>query len=161
MQSGIMQDFLKKIKKAMKKVVITSGYFNPLHIGHINLMRDAKKLGDFLVVIVNNDQQVKIKGSTPFMPETERMEIIKAIKYVDDIFLSIDKTGGQEESLEALAKKYKSHKLFFAKGGDRNIDNLPPEERKVCEEFQIEIVNSVGGGKVQSSSWLLKNIKNI
>jgi len=144
------------MQKATKKVIITSGYFNPLHIGHINLMRDAKKLGDFLVVIINNDEQVKIKGSTPFMPETERMEIIKAIRYVDDIFLSIDKTAGQEKSLEKLAQKYKGHKLFFAKGGDRNIDNLPLEERKVCEEFQIEVVNGVGGGKVQSSSWLLK-----
>ena len=145
----------------MQKIIITSGYFNPLHIGHINLMRDAKKLGDFLIVIVNNDEQVKVKGSTPFMPEAERMEIVKAIKYVDDIFLSIDKTIGQEKSLEVIANRYKGHKLFFAKGGDRNINNLPPEERRVCEEFQIEVINGIGGGKVQSSSWLLKNIKNI
>ena len=75
----------------MKKIVVTSGYFNPLHIGHINLIREAKKLGEFLVVIVNNDEQVKIKGSDPFMPESERMEIIKALKHVDEVFLSIDK----------------------------------------------------------------------
>ena len=63
----------------MKKIIITSGYFNPLHIGHINLIKDAKKLGDFLVVIVNNDEQVRIKGSVPFMPEQERIEIIKPL----------------------------------------------------------------------------------
>ena len=79
------------MQKATKRVVITSGYFNPLHIGHINLIREAKKLGDFLVVIVNNDEQVKVKGSVPFMPEQERMEIVRALRYADDVVLSVDK----------------------------------------------------------------------
>ena len=57
----------------MKRVVITSGFFNPIHIGHINLIKEAKKLGDYLVVIINNDSQVKMKGSDEFMPERERM----------------------------------------------------------------------------------------
>jgi len=70
----------------MKKVVITSGYFNPIHIGHINLIKEAKALGDFLVVIVNNDEQVKAKGSVPFMSAQERMAIIKDIKHVDEVF---------------------------------------------------------------------------
>jgi cytidyltransferase-like protein len=136
----------------MKKIVITSGYYNPLHIGHINLIKEAKNQGDFLVVIVNNDEQVKIKGSTPFMPEQERIEIIKALRYADDVVLSIDKDGSVIESLKMVAKLYPGE-LFFAKGGDRNIDNIP--EKKVCEEFNIKIINNVGGGKVQSSSWLL------
>ena len=87
----------------MKKIVITSGYFNPAHIGHINLFREAKKLGDILVVIVNNDEQVKIKESLPFMPEKERVEIVKAIKYVDEVFLSIDKDRSVQKSLKAVA----------------------------------------------------------
>lgn len=146
--------------KSNKKVVITSGYFNPAHIGHVNLMRDAKKLGDFLVVIVNSDEQVKIKGSAPFMPEVERVEIVKAIKYVDEVFLSIDKDRTVAESLAAVAKKYPDAELFFAKGGDRNSGNIPENETKSCKDFNITIINDVGGGKVQSSSWLIENVAN-
>ena len=143
----------------MKKIVITSGFFNPLHIGHINLIKKAKELGDFLVVIVNNDQQVKIKGSIPFMPEQERIEIIKVLRYADDVILAVDKDSTVAESLIAVAKKYPNAELFFAKGGDRNSGNIPENETKACEDFNIKIINNVGGGKVQSSSWLLQNIK--
>jgi len=139
----------------MKKIVITSGYFNPIHIGHINLIREAKKLGDFLVVIVNNDQQVKLKGSVPFMSEHERIEIIKALRYADDVILAVDKDAFVPESLKTIVKKYQGE-FIFAKGGDRNFDNLPESEKRVCREFDINVVNNVGGGKVQSSSWLLK-----
>ena len=141
----------------MKKVIITSGFFNPLHIGHINLIREAKKLGDFLVVVVNNDKQVEIKGSFPFMPEQERIEIIRSLRYADDVILSVDKDGTVAKSIESIAKKYPGVKLFFAKGGDRNSGNIPENETKVCQEFNVEIINGVGGGKIQSSSWLLKN----
>ena len=139
----------------MKKIVITSGYFNPVHIGHINLIREAKKLGDFLVVIVNNDAQVKVKGSVPFMPEQERIEIIKALRYADEVILSIDKDASVIESLKMVSRKYPGE-LLFAKGGDRHSGNIP--EAEVCNECNIKIINNVGGGKVQSSSWLLKNV---
>lgn len=139
------------------KVVITSGFFNPLHVGHLNLMRESKKLGDFLVVILNNDQQVKIKGSVSFMSEKERFEIINDLRYVDEVFLSVDNDITIAKSLEYIAKKYKSSQLIFAKGGDRNLGNLPDSEKKVCEDFGIEIMSNVGGGKVQSSSWLINN----
>lgn len=149
------------MEKAMEKVIITSGYFNPLHIGHINLIREAKKLGNFLVVIVNNDKQVKIKGSSPFMGEQERIEIVKALKYADDVMLSVDiEDGFQAKSLEFLAKKYSDCEIIFAKGGDRNFNNLPECEKKVCCDFNIKVINNVGGGKVQSSSWLLKKSVN-
>jgi cytidyltransferase-like protein len=144
--------------KSNKKIVITSGYWNPLHIGHINLIREAKKLGDFLVVIVNSDEQVKIKGSIPFMPQRERMEIIRALKYANDVVLSIDKDESVIESLKMIVKKYPG-KFFFAKGGDRNIDNIP--EKDICGRLGIKIINNVGGGKVQGSSWLLKNVSKI
>ena len=145
--------------KSNKKVVITSGYFNPLHIGHINLIKEAKKLGDFLVVIVNNDNQVKIKGSVPFMPEQERIEIIKALRYADDVILSVDKDGTVAESLKFIAEKYPDSELLFAKGGDRNSGNIPEGETKVCQKFNIKVINNVGGDKIQSSSWLLSRIK--
>ena len=143
----------------MKKVVITSGFFNPLHIGHINLIREAKKLGDFLVVIVNNDEQVKIKGSTPFMAEQERIEIVKALRYADQVMLAVDKDGFVPESLKAIVKQHQGE-YIFAKGGDRNFDNLPESEKKVCKEYNIRVVNNVGGSKVQSSSFLISNVKN-
>ena len=139
----------------MRKVIITSGYWNPLHIGHISLIKAAKKLGDFLVVIVNNDKQVKIKGSVPFMPEQERIEIIKSLRYADDVVLSIDKDGSVVESLKMVAKKYPGD-LFFAKGGDRNSGNVP--EFGICKDLKIKIINGVGGDKIQSSSWLLSKI---
>ena len=138
-----------------KKIVITSGFFNPVHIGHMNLMKEARALGDFLVVIVNNDKQVKIKGSMPFMAEKERMEIIKALKYVDEVFLSVDKDGFVPKSLKAVVVKYPGE-FIFAKGGDRDFDNLPESEKQVCKDFNIKVVSGVGGGKVQSSSWLIK-----
>ncbi len=140
--------------KTNKKIIITSGFFNPLHIGHINLIREAKKRGDFLVVIVNSDEQVRVKESVPFMPEQERIEIIKALRYADDVVLSVDKDGSVIESLKMIAKKYPGE-LYFAKGGDRNVDNIP--EKKICAKLGIKIISNVGGGKIQSSSWLLKN----
>ena len=139
----------------MKKIVITSGYYNPAHIGHINLMAEAKQLGDYLIVIVNSDEQVKMKGSIPFMPEQERIEIIKAIKYVDEVFLSIDKDKTIIKSLEEVAKRYLENELIFAKGGDSTFENVP--ELDVCKRLGVKAVLGVGGGKVQSSSWLLKN----
>jgi len=144
----------------MKKIVITSGFFNPLHSGHINLFRESKKLGDCLVVIVNNDEQVKIKGSEPFMTEKERIEIIKSLKYVDDVLLSIDRdTGWQHKTLTALAEKYNDSELILTKGGDRNMDNLPKTEKEVCKKYNIQLVANVGGVKTQSSSWLIESVK--
>lgn len=145
----------------MAKIVITSGFFNPLHIGHINLIREAKKLGDFLVVIVNNDEQVKLKGSIPFMSQEERIEIIKALRYADDVILASDCFKDEKEvpipaTLEALAQKY-GEGIIFAKGGDRDIDHIPWQEREICKKYNIKVVTNVGGGKVQSSSWLIKN----
>jgi len=144
----------------MKKIVITSGYFNPLHVGHINLMSEAKKLGDFLVVIVNNDEQVRLKGSVSFMKEQERLEIIKTLKFVDDVFLSVDKSRCIAKSLRDIAESYPKAELIFAKGGDRNSGNIPTEETEVCVKYNIKIINDVGGKKVQSSSWLIKNAIN-
>jgi len=143
-----------------KRIVITSGFFNPLHIGHINLFKEAKALGDFLVVIVNNDDQVKIKRSTPFMKQEERIGIIQELKHADEVFLSIDKDGTVAKSLEFIAQKYPGE-IFFAKGGDRNFDNIPESEKSVCQNFNIKVVNGVGGDKVQSSSWLLSSKKAV
>jgi len=155
---------LSNMQKAIRKIVITSGYFNPLHIGHINLIREAKKLGDYLVVIVNNDEQVEFKRSAPFMSQNERMEIIKELKPVDEVFLSIDNYPEDKvpisKSLRIIAQKYSGCEIIFAKGGDRDFDSLPEREKAVCKEFNIKVVSNVGGGKIQSSSWLIRNIES-
>lgn len=138
----------------IKKIVVTSGYYNPIHIGHINLMREAKKIGDFLVVIVNNDEQVKVKGSFPFMPEQERVEIVKALSFVDEVVLSADSDKAVSKTLEQIFQRYNDKKLFFAKGGDSTMENVP--ELSICEKYNANLILAVGGNKVQSSSWLIE-----
>jgi len=142
----------------MKRISIVSGYFNPIHVGHINLFKKAKEISDFLIVIVNNDKQAKLKTGFVFMPELERMEIIKAIRYVDEAFLSIDGDRSVVKSLEQIFGKHPKHDFIFANGGDREKNNIP--EAEICKKLGIKIIDEVGGGKVQSSSWLLKNIKD-
>ena len=140
------------------RVVIISGYFNPLHTGHLDYIQAASKLGDKLIVIVNNDKQVKLKGSVPFMKETERMRIVNAIKGVDQVTLSTD-TG--ESVVETLKSLYNEHavgyffdSMIFANGGDRKKNNSPEEE--FCAWRTIKTIYNVGGKKTQSSSELLK-----
>jgi D-beta-D-heptose 7-phosphate kinase/D-beta-D-heptose 1-phosphate adenosyltransferase len=137
-----MSDLLDKIK-----IVCASGYFNPLHKGHVEYLEKAKSLGNYLIVIVNSDEQRKLKGSKEFMDQQERMNIVKALRCVDEVFLSIDKDGTVCESLKAI----KPH--IFAKGGDRFASEIP--EAKVCNDLNIEMVDGLGN-KIQSSSWLLK-----
>tara|TARA_Y100000034_G_C6897105_1_gene413835 strand:- start:1553 stop:1975 length:423 start_codon:yes stop_codon:yes gene_type:complete len=134
-------------------LVITSGYFNPLHKGHVEFLTKAKALGEQLLVIVNSDAQVKIKGSKPFMKEEERLIIIEALKVVDKALVSLDKDGSQCATLQVLLEQQKGKKLCFANGGDRHIGDIP--EAKICEEYGVELVDGLGE-KIQSSSSLLK-----
>lgn len=139
---------LKKLSSLFRKpiVVAASGYFNPIHKGHIEYLEKAKKLGDKLVVIVNSDQQRAIKGSKEFMDENERMLIVKALRCVDEVILSVDKDGTVCESLKLIRPD------IFAKGGDRFASEIP--EAKVCSDLNIFMVDGLGN-KIQSSSWLL------
>ena len=150
---------MKKIKNL--KVVIVSGYFNPLHAGHIRLLKDAAKLGDYLFVIINNDAEVIIKGSKQFMSAKERAEIVGSLKFVDETFISVDVRDGTVcKTLDWCVKALKSMKeyefeLIFANGGDRKFKGDIPE-RFVCYNHGIKMVFGVGGKKIQSSSKLLK-----
>lgn len=134
----------------MKKkiVVAVSGYFNPLHVGHLEMMERAKKLGDKLVVIVDNDYQVKLKGSVPFFSQADRMKIVSAIKWVDEVFLSIDRDSSIAKSLAAVKPN------IFAKGGDRNANNIPSSETDICRKLNIRRVDGLGK-KIRSSSTLI------
>ena len=137
-----------------KIVVATGGGFAPLHEGHIRLFKEAKQLGDVLVVMLNSDAQVKKKkGSTFYPSENERKEIIESIRYVDKVIIDPGKDTTCEEALKLIKPD------ILAKGGDRVPGAMPEIELKVCEEFGIKIVYNGGGEKVQSSSWLVKRTK--
>ena len=140
------------------KVVVISGYFNPIHTGHLDYINAASDMGDKLVVIVNNDKQVSIKGSTPFMEEVQRMRIVHSIKGVNKTVLSIDIDGAVTETLKLIYDEYSVDYFFdsmvFANGGDRTKGNSPEEE--YCNWRGIRTAYNVGGKKTQSSSELLK-----
>jgi D-beta-D-heptose 7-phosphate kinase/D-beta-D-heptose 1-phosphate adenosyltransferase len=143
---------MKKNKK-QQKIVAVSGGFDPLHIGHIRLFQEARKLGDKLIVILNNDNWFKVKGKPVFMTHHERKEIIEALECVDKVIVSNHKKGTKDISICKELLKIKPH--IFANGGDRFADNIP--EFKLCNDLGIEMVFNVGkGGKIRSSSELLK-----
>ncbi|MFA5133853.1 MAG: adenylyltransferase/cytidyltransferase family protein [Patescibacteria group bacterium] len=138
-------------------VVAVSGGFDPLHIGHVRLMQEAKKLGDRLVVILNNDNWLKKKKGYFFMPQDERVEVIKALSCVDDVLLTSHLENPEDMSVCAEIIKLKPD--IFANGGDRNNNNIP--EIAAAESVGCALVYNVGaGGKVQSSSWLLKKFSD-
>ena len=138
----------------MKKAIIVSGYFNPIHKGHIEYFQNAKAQGNELFVIVNNDLQRSLKGSKEFQDENERVFIVENLRMVDKCFLSIDKDRTVVESIKMIFNQFrKEYQFVFANGGDQNNDTIP--ERLICEELGIELIDGLGG-KIQSSSWLLK-----
>lgn len=143
----------------MKKpvVVAVSGGFDPIHIGHVRMFKEAKKLGDELVVILNNDNWLTDKKGKPFMPEQERKEIIEAIKGVDRVILTDHAPGDPDRSVCRALRAINPD--IFANGGDRHPEGDPVPEVELCKELGIKMVYNVGqGGKVQSSSWLIAKV---
>jgi cytidyltransferase-like protein len=139
----------------MKKAIIVSGYFNPIHKGHIEYFQNAIRNGDELFVIVNSDYQRSLKGSKEFQDEKERVFIVENLRLVDKCFLSKDRDKTVIEFIKMIHNKFcNEYHLVFANGGDQNNDTIP--ERPICEELGIELIDGLGE-KVQSSSWLLKN----
>lgn len=137
-----------------KKAIIVSGYFNPIHKGHLEYFLNAKSLVNFLFVIVNNDHQRALKESKEFQLEEERMLIVSYLKPVDKAILSIDTDRTVCETIAKIAKEYgNDYDLAFANGGDQNNDTIP--ERAICEKMGIRLLDGLGD-KIQSSSWLLK-----
>lgn len=130
----------------MPIAVCVSGYFDPLHVGHIEYMRRAKLKGDMLVVIVNNDKQAELKKGRAFMPVQERAQILQSLRLVDQVYVSFDEDRTVCKTLEMV------HPDVFCNGGDQNNDSIP--EAEICKKLGIELVDGLGE-KVQSSSWLL------
>ncbi|RCS27708.1 cytidyltransferase [Polaribacter sp. WD7] len=140
----------------MEKAIIVSGYFNPIHKGHLEYFNNAKAMADKLFVIVNNDLQRELKGSKEFQKEDERLFIVQNIKAVDKAFISIDEDRTVCASIQKIYSDFgDKYHLGFANGGDQNNDSIP--EVPVCKELGIDLIDGLGD-KVQSSSWLLKNI---
>jgi cytidyltransferase-like protein len=142
-------------------IVVVSGGFDPIHVGHVRLFEQAKALGDRLIVILNNDNWLKKKKGQVFMKQDERKEIIEAFRAVDGVVVSEHEENPADMSVSA--KLAELHPDIFANGGDRNEkDAANPasslyKDIEVCKKLGIKMVFAVGqGGKVQSSSWLLK-----
>tara|TARA_B100001175_G_scaffold295685_1_gene283971 strand:- start:52 stop:480 length:429 start_codon:yes stop_codon:yes gene_type:complete len=138
----------------MKKIaIIVSGYFNPIHKGHIEYFNIAKSKGDYLFVIVNNDIQRELKGSKKFMLQDERLIIIENIKCVDKVFLSVDKDRTVIKTIEKISNQFSDdYLLYFANGGDQNNKTIP--ESDICSKLGIRMIDGLGN-KIQSSSWVL------
>ena len=139
----------KRTKMKKEKVVIVSGYFDPLHVGHLEYLRMASQLGDTLLVIVNNDEQAKLKKGESFMNEKDRMEIIYALECVDEVLISCDSDESVCKSIELAAQFKPMADLIFAKGGDRHFGEVP--EVEICEKLGIEMIGNLGE-KIRSSS---------
>jgi len=139
----------------MKKIaIIVSGYFNPLHKGHLEYFEKAKSKGEELFVIVNSDYQRELKGSKKFQDENERILIISHLKLVNKTILAIDKDRTVQETIKQIHAQYSNdYELFFANGGDQNNNTIP--EIAICKKLGIKLIDGLGD-KIQSSSWLLK-----
>lgn len=142
----------KKMRKE-KIIVAVSGGWDPIHIGHVRLFNESKKLGDELVVILNNDNWLTAKKGYVFMPEKERKEVIEGLRAVDKVVLTSHIKNDPDRSVCRELRKLRPD--IFANGGDRVAGNIP--EYALCAELGIKMVFGIGrGGKIQSSSWLLE-----
>jgi len=124
-------------------IIIASGYFDPIHVGHIEYLKLAKQLGDKLIVVLNNEQQCVLKKGTSFMPQEERKIIIEALEFVDEVFESIDKDKSICESIKAITEKYKGEKVIFANGGDRFVYEIPETPIWCGDSRRIRKENSI------------------
>lgn len=155
-----MKKVSKKNRSGKRKpvVVAVSGGFDPVHIGHVRMFEAARKLGDKLLVILNNDNWLALKKGAVFMSEKERKEIIESIRSVDEVVLTKHAPGTSDISVCSELRELRPH--IFANGGDRKPTGDPVPEAVLCKELGIKMVYNVGrGGKIQSSSWLLKGYK--
>jgi glycerol-3-phosphate cytidylyltransferase/D-beta-D-heptose 7-phosphate kinase/D-beta-D-heptose 1-phosphate adenosyltransferase len=133
------------------KVVIVSGYFNPLHGGHLDMIEAARAMGDKLIVIVNNDKQQLMKKGKIILDEKNRLRLLRALRDVDQVVLSIDEDPPVIKTLEMIAIQHPGDELIFANGGDRDSEKAIPEA-EVCHKYNIEMRFDAGAGKPDSST---------
>jgi D-beta-D-heptose 7-phosphate kinase/D-beta-D-heptose 1-phosphate adenosyltransferase len=142
----------------MKKIILVTGGFDPLHSGHITYFNRAKELGDILVVGINSDEWLTRKKGRPFLPRHERSRIIQALKMVDFVIDFDDNDGSARHAIKMIRQSYPQDKIIFANGGDRTDENIPEMDFK---DDNLEFVFGVGGfSKMNSSSWILEDWKS-
>jgi len=130
------------------KINIVSGYFDPIHDGHIEYFQKAKETADKMIVILNNDLQTSLKKGKPFMEEKVRKRIVESIRYVDEVVLSIDTDRSVCATLEKIREKYPTDELYFVNGGDRGVENIP--EFSLKDKIGLKFSDGVGE-KINSS----------
>lgn len=138
--------------KYKMSIACVSGYFDPIHIGHIEYFKQSKQIADKLMVIVNNDDQATLKKGKAFMPADERIKIIQELKCVDYVVKSVDTDRTVCKTLETVSPR----PTYFCNGGDQNNNSIP--EAEICNRLGIELRDGFGD-KIQSSSWLLRGSK--
>lgn len=136
---------------ASSTLVIVSGYFNPLHGGHLDMIEAASDMGDKLIVVVNNDRQQLLKKGTIILDESNRVRLIKSLRIVDEVVLSIDEDPTIVRTLEKIAEQNLDKEIIFANGGDRDTSKEVPET-SVCRKYNIKMVFDAGGKKYDSST---------
>ena len=135
----------------LQRVSIVSGYFNPIHVGHLRMMEAARTLPGHLVVIVNNDAQQVIKKGKIILPLCDRIEVVRALRVTDDAIAAVDEDSSVQRTLRVVREKYPNVELIFANGGDRS-SAAKISEAGVCDELGIELRFGVGGEEKADSS---------
>ena len=143
-----------------KNVIIVSGGFDPVHKGHLRMFREASNLGHQVIVGLNSDEWLSRKKGKPFMKFEERKEILEGFKYVNQVVSFNDKDDTANDLIMKVSEMYDNEdvKIYFANGGDRGKDNVP--EVKICKYLDVVMLWGIGGGKIQSSSWLINGEEN-
>ena len=143
----------------IKNVIIVSGGFDPVHKGHIRMFREAANLGANVVVGLNSDDWLTRKKGKPFMKWDERAEILESCKFINQVIPFDDSDDTASNVIERVHLMYSSdYNIYFANGGDRKLGNVP--ELDICKELEVVMLWGIGGGKIQSSSWLINGEKN-
>ena len=142
-----------------KSVIILSGGFDPVHKGHMRMFREAANLGHQVIVGLNSDEWLSRKKGKPFMKWEERAEILESCKFINQVLPLDDTDDTAKDIIVKVSKLYNNEdfNIYFANGGDRGKGNVP--ELSVCKDFNVTMLWGIGGGKIQSSSWLIENKK--
>ena len=143
-----------------KSVIILSGGFDPVHKGHIRMFREAANLGAQVIVGLNSDEWLTRKKEKPFMNWDERAEILESCKFVNQVLPFDDSDETANDIIKEVCSLYRDFdvNIYFANGGDRGKGNVP--ELDICKDLNVVMLWGVGGGKIQSSSWLINGGKD-